>query len=213
MIGDPWRHFNSEQTNNLIVNQKFVEPQAELDLFYFTYKYKLCDITEPYVNLTDGMFVSQRCLDIFTNRLNLPPVKIYPIYYKKKDKIVSDYYFVYFYFGLRDSIVFDKSYFIISPRFGSLDVDERAIEKNVQFKDFQQFDFERRKLRDEKNLGIYYQKIVFQKETISKFDIFPVHLLLDTELYLSEKFIEIYQKEKLTGIDWEGKEFNKFFEE
>jgi hypothetical protein len=214
MIGTPWREFKRERTNNLTINRKFVEPQAELDLFYFTYKYKLCDITDPYVNLTDGMFVSERCLDIFKKQLNLPPVKVYPIYYKKKDKIVSDYYFVYFYFGLSDSIVFDKSYFMISPSFGSLGIEERAIEKKVQFKDIKQFDFELRKLIvDEKNLGIYYQNIVFEKDTISKYDIFPIHLLNDSELYLSEKFMEIYQKEVLTGLDSNIRTFDKFFEE
>lgn len=207
-----WKEFKKEQTNNFFIKKQFNEPQADLDLYYFTYQYKLKDIMDPFVNLHYGIFVSQKCLDWMKKYLNLPPVKIYPIHYKKKDKIVSDYFYIYFYFGLRDSIIFDQSFFLISPRFGTLSIEERAVEKGGKFKSFQHFESEEKKFLTETDLGIYYQKILFQKDTISKYDIFPVYLL-DRNLYLSEKFVEMYQQECLTGLDSDFRVFDKFYEE
>ncbi len=210
---NPFKEFDIERTNNLIVNKVFIEPKENLDLYYFTYRYKLCDIMDPWVGLTDGIFVSQKCLDIFTKHLNLPPVKIYPIFYKKKNKIISDYYFMYFYYGLRDSIDFKKSLFMLVPKFevGNRRAEEYAIERDINF--FSQANcLALIKGLTSTRFSIDYQKVVFPKGSISKYDIFPVHLLHDSELYLSEKFIEIYQKEGLTGLDL-NRTFDKFWED
>jgi hypothetical protein len=207
----PWRDFDSEQSKR-IYYKTFSPPQIEPDLHYFIYQYKLTDIMNAFVGLVDGIFVSQKCLEIFQKRLQLPPHKIYPVYYKKKSKIVSDYYYIYFYFGLRDSIIFDKSYFMIGDQFhvGKKKFEKEMIDINVQFKDLEHFESERRK-HDDNNLGIDYQKIVFEKDSISKYDIFPVYLGIESDFYLSQKFIDLFESEKLTGLD--ARPFDAFGEE
>ena len=207
----PWRDFYSEQ-NKRIYYKTFSLPQIKPDLHYFNYQYKLTDIMKPFVGLMDGIFVSQKCLEIFQTQLRLPPHKIYPIYYKKKSKIVSDYYYIYFYFGLRDSIVFDKSYFMIGNQFdvGTKWFEDGVVDRNIQFKDLEHFESERRKYGDN-NLGIDYQKIVFQKDSISEYDIFPVYLGVESDFYLSQKFIDVFEKEKLAGLD--ARPFDVFWEE
>lgn len=207
-----WKEFNAE-VDSYNYNNIFSEPKSEPDLYYFTYQYKLLDLMGQFANLPKGLFISQKCLEVFQTQLRLPPYKAYPIFYKKKDKIVSDYHYIYFYFGLRNSINYDKSFFKISDnsQVGDGFYDKVIVDKNVQFKDFD--DFNNRLFVDyfDKNLEIEYEHIVFTKDSISKFDIFPIYLGLESEFYLTDKFLEVFAKEKMTGLD--TRPFNSFEEE
>ncbi len=204
-----WSAFNEEKWK-IMREGNFREPTVAPDLHYFTYRYRLADIMYPYTNLTDGLFISQKCFDVFVSQLCLPPYKLYPIYYKKKGVIVSDYYYIYFYFGFRDSIVFEKSPFMYGEKYAHSNesFNQNAIERDIYFDDYQHFDTMRRELDN----GMYdTEKLVFKPNSISKYDIFPVYLQFDSELYLSEKFVEVYEKMGLTGLYL--KPFNYFFEE
>lgn len=209
---DRWRAFKSEQSNQ-VYNNTFNPPLIEPDLYYFNYQFKLKDIMDTFPGLSDGIFVSQKCLEILQGQLRLPPHKIYTIHYKKKSKIVSDYYYVYFYFGLRDNILFEKSYFMIGDSFdvGKDDFEKSVVEKDVQYKDFEHFKIEWRRYALETKLGIDYQKIVFQRGCTSTFDIFPVYLGSESDFYLSQQFIDVFEKEQLTGLD--ARPFDAFWEE
>ena len=198
---NPWGAFNSERGTN-IYNRIFAEPISEPDLYYFTYQYKLLDLMRPFSNLHDGLFISQKCLDIFQAELNLPPHKIYPIFYKKKNKIVSDYYYIYFYFGFRESIIFEKSYFMVDdPRADGIGFFEKAIiQRDVQFEDLNNFHSREFEEFYDKYLDLDYQKVVFPKNSVSTYDIFPVYLIVGSDFYLSDKFVEIFEREKMTGL-------------
>jgi hypothetical protein len=203
----PWKDFTSEQSNRIYYNT-FNPPQTEPNLHYFIYRYKLLDIMDPFVGLRDGIFVSQKCLEVLQAKLQLPPHKIYPIHYKKKSTIVSDYYFIYFYFGLRDSIIFEKSLFMSKKYFS---VEEEIVCENIRFQDFQDFESKLVSKYLDKDLKILFQKTAFQKSSVTKYDIFPVYLGVESSFYLSQKFIDVFEKEKLTGLD--ARPFDAFWEE
>jgi hypothetical protein len=94
---------------------------------------------------------------------------------------------------------------------GKDDFEKSVVEKDVQYKDFEYFKIEWRRYALETKLGIDYQKIVFQRGSTSTFDIFPVYLGSESDFYLSQQFIDVFEKEQLTGLD--ARPFDAFWEE